>query len=65
MKQLTEGDILNLQYFWEEKNDFERMIGFEELIPILEKEKPEVLKAWNDYKTSIKILDVLMKNLEE
>ena len=61
---LKEEDINNLQYFWEEKGDLERFTGFEKLTPILEKERPEVLKAWNDYKASIRILDIVIKNLE-
>ena len=60
---LTEQDLNDLQYFWQEKEDLERLSTFERLIPILEKEKPEVLKAWNDYKTSKKILDIVMDNI--
>ena len=63
MDKLTEEDLNNLQYFWQEKEDLERFSSFEELKPLLEKEKPEVLKAWNDYKTSRKILDIVIDNL--
>jgi hypothetical protein len=62
-KTLTEMDLLNLQYFWQEKNDLERLIGFEELITLIKKEKPEILKAWNDYKASKKILDIVMESI--
>ena len=61
--KLTEQDLNDLQYFWQEKEDLERLSTFERLIPILEKEKPEVLKAWNDYKSSKKILDIVIDSL--
>ena len=60
---LTEQDLNDLQYFWQEKEDLERLSTFERLIPILEEEKPEVLKAWNDYKVSKKILDIVIDSL--
>lgn len=60
---LTEQDLNDLKYFWQEKEDLERLTTFERLIPILEKEKPEVLKAWNDYKASKKILDIVIDSL--
>lgn len=60
---LTEQDLDNLEYFWQERKDLERLSNFEEIIPILEKEKPEVLKAWDDYKASRNILDLVIRNL--
>jgi hypothetical protein len=63
MEKLTEQDLDTLRYFWQEKEDLERFTDFEKLKPLLEKEKPEVLKAWNDYKTSKKILDIVMDNI--
>jgi len=63
MSELTERNLEDLQYFWQYKGDLERFTSFEELIPLIEREKPEVLKAWNDYKTSKKILDIVMENL--
>jgi hypothetical protein len=60
---LKERDLMDLQYFWQDKGDLERLCTFEEMIPILEKERPEVLKAWNDYKTSKKILDIVIESL--
>lgn len=52
-----------IKYFWEEKGDIERYCHFEELKPIIQQEKPEILKAWYDYKASIKIMDAVMNNL--
>ena len=63
MEKLTEQDLDRLRYFWQEKEDLERFTDFKKLKPLLEKEKPEVLKAWNDYKTSKKILDIVMDNI--
>ena len=60
---LTEQDLYSLQWAWEEKEDLETLTTFERLIPILEKEKPEVLKAWNDYKASKKRLDIVIDSL--
>ena len=60
---LTEQDLNDLQYFWQVKEDLERLSTFERLMPILEKEKPEVLKAWNDYKASKKRLDIVIHSL--
>lgn len=61
--KLTEKDVNDLKYFWQYKGDLERYCNFEVLKPVLEKEKPEVIKAWNDYKASIKILDLVIENL--
>ena len=63
MEKLTEQDLNMLKYFWQEKEDLERFIDFEKLKPLLEKEKPEVLKAWNNYKSSKKILDIIIDNI--
>lgn len=63
MEKLTEQNLEDLKYFWQYKEDLERLSSFEKLLPLIEKEKPEVLKAWNDYKTSRKILDIVMDNL--
>ena len=64
MSKLTDNDIHDLKYFWLYKEDLERLTSFERLVPILEKEKPEVLKAWRDYKASRAILSLVMENLE-
>lgn len=63
MGELTESQISDLKYFWEEWGDLERMASFDDIKPMLQEEKPEVLKAWNEYKTSMKILDIIIKSL--
>ena len=61
--KLTEQDLLDIQYFWQYKGDLERLSTFESLKPLLEKEKPELLKALNDYETSLSILNSVVENL--
>ena len=61
--ELTEEDISMLKYFWEEKGDIERYTAFKELKPIIQEHHPELLKAWSDYKASIKIMDAVVNSL--
>jgi len=62
MAKLTDEHLSMLKYFWEEKGDLERYYAFEELKPIIQEERPEIMKAWNDYKASITILDAVLLN---
>ena len=64
MEKLTEEQIYDLKYFWEEKGDLERLCNFEELKPKIQEQFPELLKAWNDYKTSIKIMNAVVKSIQ-
>lgn len=64
MEKLTEEEKHSIKYFWVHEGDLERLIGFEELKPKIEAEYPEVLKAWNDYKISIKILDAVIETIK-
>lgn len=52
-----------IRYFWEEKGDITRYYAFEELKPILQERYPALLKAWNDYKASIQLMDFVTKSL--
>jgi len=63
MEKLTEEQISDLKYFWEEKGDIERYCDFEKLKPQIQEQLPELLKAWYDYKASIKIMDAVIKSL--
>ena len=65
MSKLTKENLKDLVYFWKFKGDLERFSNFKELKPLIEKEYPEILKAWNDYKTSIKILDAVINTIDE
>ena len=61
--KLTDTQISDLKYFWEEKGDLERYCDFEELKPLIQEQYPELLKAWYDYKASITIMDAVIKNI--
>lgn len=51
-----------LQYFWEEKQDIERWTGFDR--EKIQKVFPEVIKAWDDYNTSIRLLNAVMRGFD-
>jgi hypothetical protein len=63
MEKLTQDDLNDLQWSWQDKGDLERLGIFEKIKPLIEKERPEILKAWNDYKTAKKILDIVMESI--
>lgn len=63
MESLTDEQLQSLKYFWEEKQDLERYIDFERLKPQIKKEHPEILKAWNAYKESIKTMNSVINAL--
>jgi hypothetical protein len=62
-EMLTEEHKSMLKYFWEEKGDIERYCDFEKLKPIIQEEYPELLKAWYDYKTSIRTMNAICNSL--
>ena len=63
MEKLTQEQIEDLKYFWLDLGDLERYCDFEKLKPQIQEEFPELLKAWNDYKMSIKILNLVTRSL--
>lgn len=62
-RKLTEDEIRNLQYFWQEKGDLERLSGFNVLVPLLKEQAPIFWIAWTNYKSAIKHMDASCKNL--
>ncbi len=62
--ELTEEDIRSISYFWLEKHDLERWAGWEEAKPAVARQFPELLKAWEDYKTNARTLDAVVKNMK-
>ena len=62
-KELTQEQIDDLRYFWQEKGNLERYCDFEKLKPQIEKQLPLLFKAWNDYKLSIENLNMVVDNL--
>lgn len=64
-QKLKPHQVTTLKYYWEDRNDLERWAEFEGLKPQIEKEYPQLLKAWNDYKISVAIMDAVIKSLPE
>lgn len=62
---LTDEDKSDIVYFWREKGDLTRLCSWERIKPALAREYPEVLKAWEDYRTSIRTLNAVIRNLED
>lgn len=55
-------EMLNMiTYFWQEKGNLERWTGFDR--EKIAAEFPEVLKAWDDYKTAGKVMDAVVRGL--
>ena len=61
--QLKDEDISMLKYFWEEKGDIKKYCEFNDLLPILREEHPEVIIALENYENSLKILNNVIKAL--
>ena len=55
--------ISDLSYFWTEKEDLERLSGFNPAV--VRAEFPEVLKCWQDYKMARKILSSVIRSAYE
>lgn len=53
---LTNEDLEMLRYFWEEKGDMERYVGYEIKLEALKVQFPEIIKANEDYKASRRVL---------
>jgi hypothetical protein len=63
METLTEEQIILLKYLWEDRGDLDRYCDCEKLKPQIQEHLPELLKAWYDYKASIKIMNAVVKSL--
>jgi hypothetical protein len=55
--------LSDLCYFWNEKGDLERLCYFNEpeTQSLLQKYRPDILKAWADYKASLLILNSILR----
>ncbi len=62
---MTRDDLKMIRYFWEEKEDIERYVGYEEILPDLERDYPAIVKAWKDYKASRDILSAVIRDICE
>jgi len=60
---MDRGDAENLiAYFWEEKGDLERWCDFDR--EYMAKEFPAVLKAWDNYKANLLVLDAVVRDMK-
>lgn len=64
---LTESDINDIQYFWQEKGDLERWVGWNdpETQQRIIAACPELVKLWNDYKTAERLLNLIVENIDQ
>lgn len=53
-----------IKYFWDEKGDPTRYCSWEIAMPEIMARNPEIIKAYTDYKITIKIFDAVINNLE-
>lgn len=58
---MTENDLNMIDYFWFEKEDIERWSSWKERLPIIQSTHPEIVKAWEDYKTARRLLGAVIK----
>lgn len=63
--ELTDEDKRNIAYFWLERGNLERWVGWERAKPSIARQFPEILQAWENYKASNRMLDVVVKYLTE
>jgi len=63
MTELTEEQCNSLRYFWEERQDIERYADFEKLKHVIQSKHPELLKAWENYKISIRIMNAVIRRI--
>lgn len=61
---MDSGDINCLKYFWLEKGDLERCASWTDMLPQLRIEHPEIVDAWERYKSAERTLTVLVKALD-
>lgn len=62
-EKIAQSDIEMLKYFWKEMGDLERWVRFEQIKPQIQQQFPELMKAWEDYKASIKIMNLVTESL--
>ncbi len=60
---LSESDIDSLVYFWKEKRDLTRWVGWNERIGDIEKELPQLVYAVRQLEIMEKIIDAIIEGL--
>ena len=61
MSEEKEETARMLQYFWEEKQDIECWTEFNR--EKIKEVYPEVIKAWDDYNTSVLLMNAVMRGI--
>lgn len=51
--RLSLENLYTLRYFWEEKHDLTRWTGFEQALPALRNDRPDILAAWAAYLAAV------------
>lgn len=59
--KLSHEDISSIAYFWIETGNLERWTGWERARPLIAVEYPEILNAWENYKSSMTRMDMAVK----
>lgn len=62
-KKFTEGELDMLRHFWNEYEDLSRYSEWEELVPILERDYPEIISAWRSYNTAVYTLSAVLNGV--
>jgi hypothetical protein len=62
-KKFEESDLDMLRYFWGDHEDLARYTGWEELVPILERDYPEIIGAWRSYITAKYTLSAVLNGV--
>lgn len=62
--RLAREDLYALRYFWEEKNDLTRWLGFPRAVPTLQRERPDILAAWAAYQAAVQQMHEVVQSDE-
>ncbi len=63
MDELTVHDYDMVYYFWTERGRIDGWGDWDKLKPLFAEKHPELIKAWDDYKTARKILELVVEHL--
>lgn len=61
-QRLTEEDLNALRYFWGEKRDLTRWLGYARRLPVLQRERPDIIEAWNAYLAAERRMSAVLKS---
>jgi hypothetical protein len=61
---MTRDDIDQIDYFWRNKDDLERWSEWETKKEAIAVECPELIQAWEAYKSAIRNMTAVVESLE-